>query len=212
MTDRPLPVLLVTGFGAFPGAPFNPSQAIVERLSGTFERRIARLGVRLERRILPVVFSGAEQRLASLLSETRPAAVLHIGLAGRRKTLGVEVRARNVVSRLHPDAARACAERQTVETLGPSAIRSRWPAIRTAVALTRKGAPARLSTDAGTYVCNQTLYLTLRSSAPIVGFIHIPRPAGRRPLSRVRRERPDVGVMIRAIEAVLMSMASEIRR
>lgn len=205
--------ILVTGFGAFPGAPFNPSAAIVARLAGAPARRLARLGVRLETRILPVIFEGAEARLAAMLDEVAPGAVLHVGLAGRRKTLGVETRAKNFLSLLHPDAGKRGAASRLIDPGGPLARPVRLPARRLCVALTRAGAPARLSIDAGAYACNQTLWLTLARDAALVGFIHVPRPRERRRLDRaLKPARPTLAAMTRAIEAALALVATELRR
>ncbi len=45
-----------------------------------------------------------------------------------------------------------------------------------AAALSRAGVCSRLSVNAGVYVCNATLYLSLaRSRARVIGFIHVPR-------------------------------------
>ena len=44
MPARPITILL-TGFGAFPGAPVNPSAAILASLGGAATLRLARLGV-----------------------------------------------------------------------------------------------------------------------------------------------------------------------
>jgi pyroglutamyl-peptidase len=206
-------IILVTGFGAFPGAPFNPSAAIVSRLGERGRRRLAALGVRLETRILPVIFEGAEDRLSALVSETRPDAVLHIGLAGRRRALGVETRAKNVISRLHPDAARRFAGDRRIEPGGPMTRAARLPVARIVTALARAGAAARPSIDAGTYACNQTLFCTLARDVPLAGFIHVPRPRGRRRLDRVKTPaRPTLAAMARGIEDVLMLIATELRR
>lgn len=205
------PVILVTGFGAFPGAPSNPSAALVTALGGAFTRRIARLDLRLERRILPVVFREVGPDLEALFAELAPVAVLHVGLAGRRSSLCVETRASRMISGLHPDAKGALPASRRVAA-GQETLRARLPAARLLAALRRAGVPSRLSIDAGGYVCNQTLYLTLSSRVPIAGFIHIPRP--RRRLARAGHSwtrRPALADMVRAIQNVLLEIAVEVR-
>ena len=77
-SHRPVRIL-VTGFGAFPGAPRNPSAEIVRRFAR--ERDVfARLGIEVETRVLPVVFGAAPVETSGF------DAVLHVGLAGRRET------------------------------------------------------------------------------------------------------------------------------
>ena len=210
MPQRPL-TLLVTGFGPFPGAPSNPSSALVRALGGAAMRRLARLGVKIETRILPVIFADLPVALAAALRETAPDAVLHIGLAGRRTKLGVEMQARNHITTLYPDAARARSASRLVALHAPDFRRARLPVAQLVQALNAAGAGAERSRDAGAYVCNQTLYLTLGEDIPLVGFIHIPRPRGRRPLSRATRPRLSVGDMRAGLEQALIVIARAAR-
>lgn len=211
MRTRPL-TLLVTGFGPFPGAPFNPSSAIIAMLGGAVVRRFERLGVRLTTARLPVIFADVPGALTALLAETAPDAVLHIGLAGRRKKLGVERQGRNRLTSLFPDATRALPASRFVVGRAPEFRRARLPTARIARTLNAAGAAAEVSRDAGAYVCNQTLYLTLGEAVPLVGFIHIPRPRGRRPLARAKTPRMTLQQMARAIEEALVAVAREARR
>jgi pyroglutamyl-peptidase len=208
-----MPVVLLTGFGAFPGAPSNPSADIIRLLGGAPTARLARLGIRLERHVLPVVFASVPERLATLMEDLRPSAVLHVGLAGRRRSLCVEARACNFVSQLHPDARRQVAVSRSIAPGGSPARRARVPSVRMVQALRAAGARSRISIDAGTYVCNQTLYMTLGADIALAGFIHVPRPRGRRPLSASKTPpRPTLASMARAIEAALIVLATELRR
>lgn len=211
MSARPLTILL-TGFGPFPGAPSNPSAQIVSLLGGAPAQRLARLGVRLETRILPVVFADGEARLATLITEIQPDAILHIGLAGRRRKLGVEARGRNRLTRLFHDAARALPAARHVLRDGPEFRAARLPLAEIAHRLRRAGAASEISRDAGAYVCNQTLYLSLGAEVPLAGFIHVPRPRGRLPLARVRRPRIGLRIMAKGIEEALVALAREARR
>lgn len=199
--------LLVTGFGPFPGAPTNPSSAIVEALERAPARRLARLGVRLVTARLPVVFAELPAALGALIAETSPDAVLHIGLAGRRTKIGVELQARNRLTRLFPDAARALPAARHVVARGEALRRARLPVTELARVL-----GAEISRDAGAYVCNQTLYLTLGEDIPLVGFVHIPRPRGRRPLERVETARIPLQHMTGGMEEALIVIAREARR
>lgn len=206
-------VILLTGFGAFPGARSNPSADILRLLGGAPTARLARLGIRLERHVLPVVFTTVPDRLATLMEDLRPSAVLHVGLAGRRRSLCVETRACNFVSQLHPDARRQMAVSRSVANGGPPARPARVPSQRLMQALRRAGARSQISIDAGTYVCNQTLYLTLGTDIALAGFIHVPKPRGRRPLgARKALPRPTLASMARAVEAALVVLATELRR
>ncbi len=195
--------VLVTGFGAFPGARSNPTLDILARLGRS--RRPALFGVEIVTRALPVLHSGAEARIASMIRDTRPHAILQLGLAARRKTLTVETRALNRLYSLRLDAARKTPA-STQVTPGADAMRaSRWPDARILRALRGAGAPARRSIDAGDYSCNQTLFLTLGSTRAPAGFIHVPRPRGRRRPGA--DPRPSLATMTRAIEAAALELA-----
>jgi pyroglutamyl-peptidase len=195
--------LLITGFGAFPGARTNPTLEIASRLARS--RRAASHGVDIISGILPVVYSGVEQRLAELTQRVRPDAILHLGLAGRRREMSVETRALNRLSTLRPDAARGWPSSSLVHPAGPLARRSRWSPERLAVVMRKTGAPTKLSIDAGDYLCNHVLYLTLATTGVPAGFIHVPRPRGRR--SSGFDERPTLPAMTRAIEAAVLELA-----
>lgn len=190
--------LLVTGFGPFPGAPQNPSAKIVDALD---TRRLARLGLRLEKALLPVVFSGADERLAALIAQYRPDGILHLGLAARRRTLGVEMRAHNRHSIFYRDAGGKLPKARAIVAGAEDIRRSRLPVARIRHALARHGAKAQSSIDAGRYACNQVLYLTLGAKIRAAGFVHVPRP----------RPSLSLAAMIAGIEAALIEMAKDLR-
>ena len=61
--------VLVTGFGPFPGAPYNPTQALVERLMRL--RRPALGEVDILSHIFPVTYKAVDHQLPQALSEAR---------------------------------------------------------------------------------------------------------------------------------------------
>lgn len=168
--------ILVTAFGSFPGAPVNPTMALTRLLMRRHGRRLARLGLEIHTAVLPVVYDGAEARAAALIAKIGPQVVLHLGLAARRKRLSFEARARNRVNLLHPDAARRMSANRSVEKAGPFVRASRAPVARCVAAIAQRGATCTASIDAGDYLCNQTLYASLHTQAPLVAFLHVPRP------------------------------------
>lgn len=209
-TCRPV-VILVTGFGAFPGAPTNPSAAILGRLE-RHRSRLARLGLSLRTVLLPVVFDRVGPALETAVAATKPDAILHVGLAGRRYAMSVETRAINRAGPLHPDAAR----RRTAQQIRPGGLpvlAATYPANRILTAMRRTGVDARRSIDAGDYVCNTTLYLTLADHlAPVAGFVHVPRTRGvAQPRHRTRRARPTLEALTRAMLAAVLVLGRDAR-
>jgi pyroglutamyl-peptidase len=206
-------ILLVTGFSAFPGAPVNPSAAIVMRLLRRHARRLRLHGIRLQTAVLPVVYDQVARELEELVARTHPDAIVHLGLASRRKQVSVETRAVNRITTLHPDAAKRRAAARAVRAGGLPALRSPLAIPSLVTLMRRTGVPTQLSIDAGDYVCNQTLYTSLASGGAPALFIHVPR------LTDVRRESDDdeaaritLPALTRAVEAALLAIASHARR
>ena len=70
--------ILITGFGPFPGAPFNPTTPLVKRL--TQLRRPALDGVTLTGHIFHVTYQTVDRELPELIAQLRPQALLMFGL------------------------------------------------------------------------------------------------------------------------------------
>jgi pyroglutamyl-peptidase len=203
--------ILVTGFSAFPGAPANPSAAIVMRLLRGHARRFRLHGIRLETAVLPVVYDQVTRELEDLVARTQPDAIVHLGLASRRKQVSVETRAVNRLTTLHPDAAKRRAPARAVHAGGLPALRSPLATASLVTLMRRSGVPAQLSIDAGDYVCNQTLYTSLSSGDAPAIFIHVPRVAGVRRTSN-QGSRITLAALTRAIEAATIAIATNVRR
>ena len=199
--------VLVTAFGAFPGARSNPTLAILSRLERS-RSRLARLGIDLHCLALPVVYDALEPGLRATAADVRPDAILHLGLAGRRQRLSIETRALNRAGPLHPDAAR----RRPAQVLipgGAAVLRATWPAARLQAALARAQHDSHVSIDAGDYVCNATLYRSLAAGlAPRIGFLHVPRPRKRRPLGP---DRP-MGISLDQLAEAALTVILEVTR
>jgi pyroglutamyl-peptidase len=205
--------ILVTGFSAFPGAPVNPSAAIVMRLLSRHARRFRLHGIELQTAVLPVVYDEVARELEELVARTQPDAIVHLGLASRRKQVSVETRAVNRITTLHPDAAKRRAAARAVRAGGLPALRSPLATPSLVTLMRRTGVPTQLSIDAGDYVCNQTLYTSLASGGAPAVFIHVPRLTG-------KRLEPDddaaaaitLPALTRAVEAALVAIAIHGRR
>lgn len=205
--------ILATAFGAFPGAAVNPTMAIVDRL----QRRAAALrlsGIDIRTHTLPVNYARANAELTAAIEAARPDAVLHFGLAGRRRHVSIETRALNRLNVIHPDGARRRSRRMQVVDKGPFLRKSRYGAPKLASALARAGIPARLSIDAGDYLCNQILYLSMAMHDLPGGFVHVPRPRRLRGPHQPRLARPSLEDLHRAAELCLriLSVETAVRR
>ena len=161
--------LLVTGFEPFMELGSNPSAQLAERLDG------ARIGEHpVVGRTLPVQLAGLRDRLAALLDEVEPAAVIATGLHPGAYEVRLERIAVNLADFDIDDNAGARAADEPLEDDGPVARETRLPVREIQTALLDRGIPARLSYTAGTYLCNATMYVLLGLTDVPAGFIHVP--------------------------------------
>ncbi len=166
--------VLITGFGPFPGAPFNPSAQLAKALAR--RRRPALASLDISTHVFATRYAAVDHDLKELLAQ-KPDVVLLFGVAGRRRHVCVETRARNAASLIFPDAGGTKPAQQTIEPGAPAAIRGPAPFMRLLQALRQGRVPARLSRDAGSYLCNYVYWHALRGSRggrPLVQFVHIP--------------------------------------
>src|SRR5262249_12912033 len=199
--------VLITGFGPFPGAPFNPTAALAQRLAA--RRCPGFADVRRVAHVFQTSYAAVERELPALIKRVRPDAVLLFGVATRTKYLRVETRARNARSPLFPDAAGDRPGAATID-LGEASTRAgRVPQQALLAAVRGERLPVRLSHSAGRYLCNfvywRALTLTDVGSAPLVQFIHVPT-VRRGPMRPAAQRRLTAGDLLRAGEAILTAL------
>lgn len=206
------PTILITGFGPFPGAPYNPTQPLVARLMRL--RRPAFDNVELASHIFPVTYKAVDRELPVVLAKHRPDAMLMFGLAARTAHLRIETRARNAVTLLWPDAAQTRVRKGSIG-LGPDAMMFGPHSPKLLRAARATGIDARSSRDAGTYLCNYLSWRAIESVSAdkhllLVSFIHIPLLA--RDATPQRAPRITLEQLVDAGEAMLMEMVKLARQ
>ena len=197
------PVILLTGFEPFGGRGANPSEEVAKALDG---RAVADAVVRSA--VLPVDHAAAGPRVARLIDELDPRAVVHLGLAAGRARIALERVALNVMDFDTPDNTGYCARNEPCVAGGPPAYFATLPLGAIVDALVADGVPAYVSNTAGTYLCNQTLYGTLhrlaeRGHPARAGFVHLPLLPAMVALSGLEQPSMDAGLVVRAVEIVL---------
>lgn len=207
MGDKPR--ILVTGFQPFPGAPYNPTERLVERLLHL--RRPALDDIERIGHVFPVTYSAVDRELPALIETHRPDALLMFGLATRTPFVRIESRARNTVTQIWPDAEHA-AVRSRMIVRSPDSTRRFGPhTLKLLRAAQQTGVDARASLSAGYYLCNYLSWRAIESTRAengprLASFIHVPLvprdPAERRSPGRVTFEQ-----LVDAGEAMLMEMA-----
>lgn len=168
--------ILVTGFGAFPGAPYNPTMALVERLMRL--RRPAFDDVELSSHLFKVTYATVDRELPGLLRKHRPHALLMFGLAARTPYLRIEHRARNAITTIWPDADGTHIRKGSI-TPGADALMFGPHTAKLLRAALATGIDARASRDAGSYLCNylswRAIEATRHKTGPrLAAFIHVP--------------------------------------
>jgi len=167
-------IALVTGFEPYGGRRHNPSAALAEALNGA---EIG--GCRIAGRTLPVTLDGLDSRVDALLDEFRPALVVALGLWPGETMIRLERFALNLADFEIADNAGARLEDAVIAPGGATALVASLPLRAIEQALLADGIPARLSSTAGSYLCNATLYsllagLARRGWRVPCGFIHLP--------------------------------------
>jgi pyroglutamyl-peptidase len=167
-----MPTILITGFGPFPGAPYNPTIKLVERLVRL--RRPALADVPIVGHVFETSYAAVDRDLPALLERHRPDALLMFGLAARTKYIRIETRARNALALL-PDASGAVLRRgviaqgEALDRIMPAPHRRLLSAARSA------GVPVKLSRDAGRYLCNYICWRASETGGPkLAAFVHVP--------------------------------------
>ena len=201
--------VLITGFGRFPGAPFNPSRplALAKR------RRPAFADLDRTVHIFETSYAAVDRDLPKLIARHKPDIVLMFGLAARTRFVRVETHARNARSILFPDVSGHRADERAIAR-GKPALTGRAPFWRLLGAARAARVPTRTSRDAGRYLCNYVYWRALeasRSGTPLAQFIHIPPVANsrRRP---GRKRRMTQAALLRAGEAILLALLAARRR
>lgn len=197
------PVILLTGFEPFGGLGANPSEEVAKALDG---RAVGDAIVRSA--ILPVDHAATAPRVAHLLDELHPRAIVHLGLAGGRARIALERVAVNVMDFDTPDNTGYRARNEPCVPGGPPAYFATLPLSAIMEALVADGVPAYVSNTAGTYLCNQTMYGTLhclaeRAHPARAGFVHLPLLPAMVAASGLEQPSMDAALMVRAVEIVV---------
>lgn len=163
--------LLITGFDPFGGETINPSWEAVKLLPeviGEYE---------VHKMEIPTVFGLAAKTVLDKAAEVRPDVILCVGQAGGRSGVTPERIGINIRNARIPDNAGNRPVEEIIVPGGPDGLFSTVPTAKMAQAIQDAGLPGAVSNSAGTFVCNDTLYLLLHHYAGTTvrgGFIHVP--------------------------------------
>ena len=166
--------ILVTGFEPFGGETVNASWEAAKKLEGWRHD-----GFTAVARLLPCAYDASVKTLVSAIETLRPEAILMTGQAARRAAVSVERFARNLDDAAAPDNAGALRRAVRIAEGAPERLETHASVQAIARAIRAVGIPARVSADAGGFVCNHLYFGALRypggldHPVPAV-FLHLP--------------------------------------
>lgn len=160
---------ILTAFEPFAGRPRNASAVILKQVRDD----------RIATRMLPVVFDALADEISAALS-LRPRVLILMGETGARRNVRVERIALNILdAQRRPDNCGRVVEERPIIDDGPLARAATWNADQVVQVLRAQKIPTQKSYYAGSYACNQALYLALHTAAvdgcdAAIGFLHVP--------------------------------------
>lgn len=184
-----LPVILLTGFEPFgKKKPPNPSWEAIKNLDGQEWK-----GYKLVARRMPVVWGTPLKELEGWVDEYKPVAVFSLGQGGEGG-FSIESWAYNRRSAEAKDNLENKPPIADVVADGPKRFDASIDSLKLAKGLAEKGYNVNVSTNAGRYLCEETLYSLeyLKSASKIAGpvlFCHVP-PLGSK-LTKTKRVTED---------------------
>jgi pyroglutamyl-peptidase len=166
--------VLVTGFEPYGGRGSNPAYDAMRVLDG---RKIG--GADVIGRALPVAIGSIKSHIATLLEEISPSAIISLGLWPGEPMIRLERIGINIADFEIADNEGAICRDIDVSANGSPARMVSLPLRKIEQELLAAGIPVRLSSTAGTFLCNACLYGFLEAierQARYIpcGFIHLP--------------------------------------
>lgn len=166
--------VLVTGFEPYGGRGVNPAAEVTQRLHG---KRIA--GAEVAGSVMPVSFAGLRERVRVLVEQMQPCAMVCLGLWPGEPVIRLEQVGLNLADFEIPDNEGQVLSNAPVHAAGAPARFVTLPLRAIHRRLLEAGIPTRLSSTAGTFLCNATLYSELEALEELGngapgGFVHLP--------------------------------------
>lgn len=162
--------ILVTGFAAWAEHETNPSTALALALNGLTSGELEFIA----KAPLPVEFEHAERAADEAAIALGAFAHVAFGLAASSPFIRIERVGRNRSTTTVPDNAGVVACDTTTLKNAPDALGTLFDTDAFVESLIASGFDARLSDDAGGYVCNDLYFRALARAARPTLFVHVP--------------------------------------
>jgi len=170
---------LITGFDAFGGLTFNPSEELIKKL---VRKRPLDSFEEIEALVLPTKYIAAATMVIDKIISSAPDCVLMFGLATDASSLRLERFALNIADAEAPDNAGDIRLAHTIVPEGPLAYETQVNLRLVAALLSQRQFQVAISNHAGSYVCNYVYYrvmhhVTQTAAGVRVLFVHMPLSA-----------------------------------
>lgn len=201
-TPKPRHIVLLTGFGPFPGTPQNQSSTFLPSVLEACRASVPEADIHTA--IIPTHWEHAPRHLDRLVEDAQPNVILHFGVARDTRGFRIERSATNTC-RSAPDVDGHLPATLTLTSVGPERCPATIPIAAIEAALKTLNICVEVSDDAGSYLCNAVLYHSLTRSQPdgilpMTGFIHIPAELSQADLSRDELVRGTVAIVNTCLE------------
>lgn len=158
----------------------------------------------------PIDLAGVRERLYQDL-QLGFDAIIHLGQSPGTAQIKLEAIALNVAGRVEQTGD----ELNMIEEHGPVAYRSSLPVGRWASLLRKHSIPSIVSYNAGTQLCNATMYSSIHlgrgmPQPPMVGFVHLPLAVQQVAASLQPLASMDVRMMASAIRLLLVDLVDHV--
>lgn len=168
---------LVTGFEPFLGEEINPSQLLALELTQMSLHQPN--GLEVQSLILPVEYEKSFSILEQELLKQNYDFILMLGQAAGRDSICLEKVALNLADAAHADSAGVLRRDQKIFESEEEAYFSSLPLRQMSQSLSLQGHRVRVSTTAGTYVCNDLYYRCFlwqeqQKTTTDILFVHVP--------------------------------------
>lgn len=169
------PLILITGFSVFPGAPVNPTSKLINWCK---QADLSCYQADFKFHLFETSYRKVETDLRALSEKLSPAIILHFGLDAKAEGFKLEHLAHNALLQDRPDVDSVCPSATVCEE-GASRLITSLPITAIEAGLRKRSLPVQHSNDAGGYLCNYLLYQTLngrfwKKGPAYAGFIHVP--------------------------------------
>jgi pyroglutamyl-peptidase len=203
-------IILVTGFEPFGGETVNASWAAAQRLEGWRHGDFGAVA-----RVLPCAYDASAIELIRAIETLRPEALLMTGQAARRSLVSVERFARNVDDASAPDNAGVTRRAVKISNGARDRFESAAPVKAIARAIRVERIPARVSSNAGGFVCNHLYFAALqyldgRGGSTRAVFVHLPATPEQTPpkASATRLATEDAANALKAAAAAMIDLGA----